>query len=264
MGDGLIHLPLVVTRGGIEQLVGVLSVARDGDAEPGEDERTTLAAVAALIAVADRSGPGRLDGHRALRVVRADGPHRPADRPRQRADVRPDPRARAGPRRPAGRRGLAGRLRRRRPTRDERGGGPLDRRRHPARGRGGPRRVGPARRHGRPGRWRRVRARRARRRRDGRRPARPRRDRGPAGGLRPPDLGLGRGRPVPGRRWNRRRPARRGRGRAGHGEDRRTRRARRAPGASRPKARSTRTSSRSTASAGSAWSGRRSARGSIR
>ena len=39
-----------------------------------------------------------------------------------------------------------------------------------------------------------------------------------------PDLGLGRRRPVPGRRWHGRRPARRGRGRAGHGEDRRTRR----------------------------------------
>ena len=44
MGDGLIHLPLVVTRGGIEQLVGVLSLARDGEAEPGEDERATLGA----------------------------------------------------------------------------------------------------------------------------------------------------------------------------------------------------------------------------
>jgi diguanylate cyclase (GGDEF)-like protein len=61
MGDGLIHLPLVVTRGGIEQLVGVLSVARDGDTEPGEDERTTLAAVAALIAVAiDRARVGSM------------------------------------------------------------------------------------------------------------------------------------------------------------------------------------------------------------
>jgi diguanylate cyclase (GGDEF)-like protein len=61
MGDGLIHLPLVVTRGGIEQLVGVLSVARDGDAEPGEDERATLAAVAALIAVAiDRARVGSM------------------------------------------------------------------------------------------------------------------------------------------------------------------------------------------------------------
>ena len=81
----------------------------------------SLGALAALTAVADRPGAARLDGRRALRVVRADGPHGPADRPGQRADVRPDPRARAGPRRPAGRRGLAGGLRRRRPDRHERG-----------------------------------------------------------------------------------------------------------------------------------------------
>ena len=66
-----------------------------------------------------RPRPARLDRGGALRVVRADGPHRPADRSRQRADGRPDPRARAGPRRPAGQRGLARDVRRRRLPGDE-------------------------------------------------------------------------------------------------------------------------------------------------
>jgi diguanylate cyclase (GGDEF)-like protein len=52
MGDGLVHLPLIVTRGGIEQLVGVLSVARAGDGEPTDDERAALGAFCALVAVA--------------------------------------------------------------------------------------------------------------------------------------------------------------------------------------------------------------------
>ena len=116
-----IHLPLVVTRGGIEQLVGVLSLAREGDAEPTRTSGRRFGALAALDRGGDRPGAARLDGRRAVRVVRADGPHGPADRPRQRADVRADPRARAGPRRTPGRRGLAGGLRRRRPDRDERG-----------------------------------------------------------------------------------------------------------------------------------------------
>ena len=66
MGDGLVHLPLVLTRGGIEQLVGVLSLARAGDGEPAEDERTTLGAFAALIAIAiDRARLGSMVAERS-------------------------------------------------------------------------------------------------------------------------------------------------------------------------------------------------------
>ena len=81
-----------------------------------------------------------------------------------------------------------------------RGGRPRGRRRRPAPGRRGPRRVGPAGRHGRADRWRRVRAGGARLgRRDGR-AAGPRRDRGTARGRRPADHGLGRRGALPGRR----------------------------------------------------------------
>jgi diguanylate cyclase (GGDEF)-like protein len=66
MGDGLVHLPLVVTRGGIDQLVGVLSLAREGDGEPAEDERRVLGAVASLIAVAvDRARIGSMVAERS-------------------------------------------------------------------------------------------------------------------------------------------------------------------------------------------------------
>ncbi len=66
MGDGLVHLPLVLTRGGIEQLVGVLSLARAGDGEPAEDERMTLGAFAALIAIAiDRARLGSMVAERS-------------------------------------------------------------------------------------------------------------------------------------------------------------------------------------------------------
>lgn len=66
MGEDLIHLPLVVTRGGIEQLVGVLSLGRAGDAEPDDDERTTLGALAALTAVAvDRARLGSMIAERS-------------------------------------------------------------------------------------------------------------------------------------------------------------------------------------------------------
>ena len=64
-------------------------------------ERETLQALASLAAVAVDRVAARVDRRRALRVVRADGPHRPADRARQRADGRPRPRARARPGRPA-------------------------------------------------------------------------------------------------------------------------------------------------------------------
>ena len=66
MGDGLVHLPLIVSRGGIEQLAGVLSLAREGDAEPTEDERTVLGALAALTAVAiDRARLGSMVAERS-------------------------------------------------------------------------------------------------------------------------------------------------------------------------------------------------------
>jgi diguanylate cyclase (GGDEF)-like protein len=66
LGDGFIHLPLTVGRGGIDQLVGVLSLARDGDAEPEDEERTTLGAFAALISVAiDRARVGSMVAERS-------------------------------------------------------------------------------------------------------------------------------------------------------------------------------------------------------
>jgi diguanylate cyclase (GGDEF)-like protein len=66
LGDGFIHLPLVVGRGGIDQLAGVLSLARDSDAEPEDDERATLGAFAALISVAiDRARIGSMVAERS-------------------------------------------------------------------------------------------------------------------------------------------------------------------------------------------------------
>ena len=77
-------------------------------------DREALEALAVAGGPRRRPGAAGVDRRRALRVVRADGPHRPADRPRQRADRRPDPGARARPGRPAGQRGVARDLRRRR------------------------------------------------------------------------------------------------------------------------------------------------------
>jgi diguanylate cyclase (GGDEF)-like protein len=66
MGDGFIHLPLVVGRGGIDQLAGVLSLARESEVEPDDDERTTLAAFAALVSVAiDRARVGSMVAERS-------------------------------------------------------------------------------------------------------------------------------------------------------------------------------------------------------
>ena len=66
MGDGFIHLPLVVGRAGIDQLAGVLSLARDSEAEPDDEERTTLGAFAALISVAiDRARIGSMVAERS-------------------------------------------------------------------------------------------------------------------------------------------------------------------------------------------------------
>ena len=105
-----------------------------------------------------RGGPvaARVDGRGALRVVRAARPHRPAHRPREPADVRPRPRAGARPGRPAGQRGLGRDLRRRRLRGDERGRRARRRRRRAAVRGVRARRRGPARRHGRPPRRRRV------------------------------------------------------------------------------------------------------------
>jgi len=66
MGDGFVHVPLTVTRGGIEQLVGVLSLARAADAEPSEEERAVLGAFAALTATAiDRFRLGSMVAERS-------------------------------------------------------------------------------------------------------------------------------------------------------------------------------------------------------
>ena len=147
-----------------------------------------------------RSGAARLDRGRALRVVRADGPHRPADRARQRADGRPDPRARAGPGRPPGRRGVARHVRRRRLPGDQREGG------HEA-GDDVLRQVAAVLAEsvrlvdtvGRIGGDEFVLVAPGLGRRDGR-AAGPRRDRGTPRGRRPDRVGVGRRRPLPGRR----------------------------------------------------------------
>ena len=83
----------------------------------------------------------------ALRVVRADGPHRPADRTRQRAHGRSHPRARAGPGGAPGQRGLVRDVRCRRLPRHQRRGRPRGGRRRPASSGGRAGRNGPAGRH---------------------------------------------------------------------------------------------------------------------
>ena len=108
-----------------------------------------------------RAGAPRIDRRRALRMVRAPRPQRRPHRARERADGRPRARARAGARRPADQRGVAGDLRRRRLPGDQPRGRACRRRRRPAPGRGRAGRVGPAGRHGRADRRRRVRADRA-------------------------------------------------------------------------------------------------------
>ncbi len=85
----------------------------------------------------------------AVRLVRADGAHRPADRSGQRANGGPHPRARARPGRSPGQRGVAGDVRRRRLPGDEPERRARGRRRRPSPRRRGPVRIGPAGRHGR-------------------------------------------------------------------------------------------------------------------
>ncbi len=52
MGEGSVDVPLVVTRGGIEQLVGVLSLARSSEVAATDEERLIVPAFADLMAVA--------------------------------------------------------------------------------------------------------------------------------------------------------------------------------------------------------------------
>jgi diguanylate cyclase (GGDEF)-like protein len=52
MSDGAVDVPLVVTRGGIDQLVGVLSLARPAGTTTTDEERAIVPAFADLIAVA--------------------------------------------------------------------------------------------------------------------------------------------------------------------------------------------------------------------
>ena len=154
MGEDLIHLPLAVTRGGIDQLVGVLTIGRAGDAEPDDDERTTLGALAALIAVAvDRARLGSMIAERSEwfeRMAHTD-PLTGLANERTFGRILELELARAG--RQGGEVSLAlfdvdDLTAHQRDRRAFRG------RRRPARRRGGPRRIGPARGHRRPDRRR--------------------------------------------------------------------------------------------------------------
>ena len=94
-------------------------------------------------------------------MVRADGPHRSADRASPTTGPSPGSSSSSSRAPPPGQRALARDLRRRRLHGDERARRARGRRRRPAPGRGRARRVGPAGRHRRPHRRRRVRAGRA-------------------------------------------------------------------------------------------------------
>ena len=117
------YLPLVVASGGVDVVARVDRVRLAGPARARRDRAGN----------ADRAGIGGgagrrstrlgLDCRRAIRMVRADGTHGSADRPRQRAHRRPRPRARAGTRRSPGQRGLVRDVRRGRLPGDEQEGG---------------------------------------------------------------------------------------------------------------------------------------------
>ena len=143
-------------------------------------ERETLTALAGLAAVAiDRDRLASTAAERSEwfeRMAHTD----PLTGLANERTVGAHPRARARPRRPAGRRGLVRDVRHRRLPGDEPGQRQRGRRRRPAPRRGGPGRVGPAGRHRRADRRRRVRPGRARLGRHDRRAARARRDRGAA------------------------------------------------------------------------------------
>jgi diguanylate cyclase (GGDEF)-like protein len=66
MAKGLEHLPLVVVRGGIEQVVGVLSLSWPDEAAPTDEQRAILGAFTGLVAVAiDRARLSSLVAERA-------------------------------------------------------------------------------------------------------------------------------------------------------------------------------------------------------
>jgi diguanylate cyclase (GGDEF)-like protein len=66
MAMGLAHLPLVVVRRGIEQVVGVLSLSWPDGTDPTEEQRAILGAFAGLVAVAiDRARLSSLVAERA-------------------------------------------------------------------------------------------------------------------------------------------------------------------------------------------------------
>ena len=176
------YLPLVVSSGGVEVVARVIGHGLAGAARSSTTaERETLTALAALAAVAvDRARLASTAAERSEwfeRMAHTD-PLTGLANERTVARILELELARAG--RQGSEVSLA--------LFDvddfqstNRESGARGRRRRPATGRRGPRRVGPARRHGRADRWRRVRARRARLGRCHRRPARARRDRGAAG-----------------------------------------------------------------------------------
>ena len=194
------YLPLVVASGGVEAVLGSIGMVWPAPHAARRRGPRGAGRAGGPRGAGRRPGSAGIDGVGALRVVRADGPHRPAHRARQRADGRPGPRARARARRPAGQRALARDVRRRRLQGDERAGRPRGRRRRPAPGRGGAGRVGPAGRHRGADRRRRVRPGRAGLRRADGGATRARRDRGTPRGRRPDRVGVGRRRAVPGGR----------------------------------------------------------------
>lgn len=66
MDEGSVHVALVVTRGGIDQLVGVLSLARPAEVVTTDEERAIVPAFADLIAVAiDRARTSSLVAERS-------------------------------------------------------------------------------------------------------------------------------------------------------------------------------------------------------
>ena len=115
-GSGFVgaYLPLVVGSGGVDTVLGCDRLRLAGAARARRDRTGDADRAGRAGRAGHRPDAPGLDSRRALRMVRADGPHRPADRARQRAHGRARPRARAGTRRPPGQRGLVRDVRRRR------------------------------------------------------------------------------------------------------------------------------------------------------
>ncbi len=101
-------------RGGVEVTLGSMGFGWPAPRVLDDAERATHRVAGRARGGRHRPCPAGFDRRRTVRMVRADGPHGPADRARQRAHGRPDPRARAGPGRAPGQRGLARHVRRRR------------------------------------------------------------------------------------------------------------------------------------------------------